>query len=156
MNAFRTATRRALFAALLLTFGFGYAQETNAPDALLEMRIRELLEVSGSVDSSQQMMDQMTAYMRTSLPETSEEFERFAAALDVDVLTERLIPVYAKYYSLEDIEAMIAFYKSPVGQRLLAVQPMVMQESMEIGAQWGEETMMQIFAELGYSEYGYY
>ncbi len=40
------------------------------------------------------------------------------------------IAVYQRHVSRDDADALIAFYSSPVGQRLLDAQPAIMQEYM--------------------------
>jgi hypothetical protein len=59
--------------------------------------------------------------------------------MDVNELIEKLMPIYDKYYTLEDLKAVNAFYESPAGQRLLVVAPMAMQDAMKIGQEWGEK-----------------
>jgi hypothetical protein len=40
-----------------------------------------------------------------------------------------------KYYTIDDLKAVNAFYESPAGQKLLATLPQVMQ----IGQAWGQK-----------------
>ncbi len=50
--------------------------------------------------------------------------------MPVDQLTQAAIPAYQKHFTKGDIEAMNAFYSSPVGQKVLQELPAVMQEAM--------------------------
>lgn len=43
---------------------------------------------------------------------------------DLD-LQAAFIPAYQRYFSEEDMASVIAFYKSPTGQRLLESQPLI-------------------------------
>jgi hypothetical protein len=52
-------------------------------------------------------------------------------------LVKMLVPVYKKHLTLADVEGLITFYKSPVGQKFAKKTPMITQESMQIGQQWG-------------------
>jgi uncharacterized protein len=54
-------------------------------------------------------------------------------------LLKRLIPVYDKYYTKEDVENIIQFYGTPLGQKLLKVSPDISRESQTIGYQWGSK-----------------
>ncbi len=45
---------------------------------------------------------------------------RLIKEMDSSKLVEKLIPIYAKYYTLEDLKAVNAFYATPAGQRMLA------------------------------------
>ncbi len=62
-----------------------------------------------------------TEFMQTSLTE----------------LSEMLIPVYQKHMTIEDLDAVIAFYESPAGVKYAQKTPFIMQESMQVGSQWG-------------------
>jgi TonB family protein len=43
---------------------------------------------------------------------------------DLDFV-ELLVPIYDKHYSLDDINALIAFYKTPTGRRTLEIAPLI-------------------------------
>lgn len=59
--------------------------------------------------------------------------------MDMGSLTEEIIPLYDKYYTLEELKAINAFYQSPVGQKVLSTSPQIFQESVAIGQKWGEK-----------------
>ena len=42
-----------------------------------------------------------------------------------------------KYYTLEDLKAVNAFYESAAGQKILSTLPQIMQGSIKIGEEWG-------------------
>jgi TonB family protein len=46
---------------------------------------------------------------------------------DVDFV-DLLVPIYDTHYSLDDINALIAFYQTPTGRRTLEVQPLITTE----------------------------
>lgn len=56
-----------------------------------------------------------------------------------DEVSSRMIPLYAEAFDEEQLEGMIAFYESPVGQRALDVLPTLMQTQLEIGAALAQE-----------------
>ena len=41
-------------------------------------------------------------------------------------------PLYARHFTVAEIKQMAAFYKTPVGKKMLAVTPQIMGESMQI------------------------
>jgi hypothetical protein len=51
--------------------------------------------------------------------------------MPIDEITQAMIPAYQKHFTKGDIEAMNAFYSSPVGQKVLEELPAVMQEGMQ-------------------------
>jgi hypothetical protein len=44
-----------------------------------------------------------------------------------------MVPIYQKHLSQSDLDAIIAFYSSPVGQKLLKEQRAMMAEGMQAG-----------------------
>jgi len=72
--------------------------------------------------------------------------EKLFQGMPIDEMIDAMVPIYQRHLSHEDIEAILAFYSSPVGQKLLREQPAMMQEGMKVGGEIGRrrlETMMQ-------------
>lgn len=59
-----------------------------------------------------------------------------------------LMSIYDKYYTVEDLKAINAFYESPSGQKVLSTLPQIMQESMKIGQEWGSKIGAQAAEEI--------
>jgi hypothetical protein len=55
----------------------------------------------------------------------------------INDLIELLTPTYQKHLTLEEIKGLIEFYETPVGKKYAQKSPLIMQESMQIGQQWG-------------------
>jgi len=53
-------------------------------------------------------------------------------------LIDQLIPLYHRYFSHDDIKAMIAFYSTPVGQKTISLMPQMAQDSVALGQQWAQ------------------
>lgn len=51
----------------------------------------------------------------------------------VDDTIDKMYPIYAKYYTVADIRAITAFYKSPVGAKTLTTMPQAINESLQAG-----------------------
>ncbi|HEV3271391.1 MAG TPA: DUF2059 domain-containing protein [Candidatus Methylacidiphilales bacterium] len=118
-------------------------------DPAKETEIRKLLELTGTVKMTSQMMDRMISSFKMQNSGVSAEFwERFKKEADIQGLVDKMVPIYAKYYSLDDLKAINAFYGTPLGQRMLATTPKIMQESMQIGQNWGRNVAMKLMAEL--------
>jgi len=113
------------------------------------VEIRKLLEATGTMQAVQQMVTQMLSALKdrySQLP--PEAWTHLEKEIDPSALVEKLVPVYAKYYSLDDLKAVNAFYQTPAGQHLLAAQPMVAKESLAIGQAWGHEVGMKAMMEI--------
>jgi hypothetical protein len=52
-------------------------------------------------------------------------------SLDIVGMLDDMIPVYQRHLSKQDIQAMLAFYETPTGQKILREQPAMMSEGMQ-------------------------
>lgn len=50
----------------------------------------------------------------------------------IDEMMAETIPLYARHFTAAEIKEMAAFYKTPVGAKMLATMPQIMNESMMI------------------------
>ncbi len=102
--------------------------------------IRKLMEITGSGDLGVQMASQMIPSLKQMAPELPEAFwSEFMAQLDVDKLVELCIPSYEKHFTHDEIRELLKFYETPLGKKMISVQPQIMQECMVAGQQWGQE-----------------
>lgn len=110
--------------------------------------VEKMLELTGMEKLMTQMKGQMIAAFQKELPDGTQDFwDRIKKKMDMHELIEKIIPVYDKYYTLEDLKAINAFYESSAGKKILATLPQVMQESMKIGQEWGERIGKQVVNE---------
>jgi uncharacterized protein len=58
-------------------------------------------------------------------------FEDVWKNFPVDDMLEAQVPVYQKHFSHADIEALLAFYVTPVGRKVIAEMPAINAESMQ-------------------------
>jgi uncharacterized protein len=122
---------------------------TQAIDPAKEAEIRKLLELTGTVKMTHQVMEQMIASFKMQNSGVSADFwDRFENEMNIQGLVDKMVPIYAKYYSLDDLKAVNAFYQTPAGQRVLAATPQIMHESMAIGQNWGRDVVTRLMAEL--------
>ena len=112
-------------------------------------QIEKMLELTGMEKLMDQMKGQLIGSFKARRPDVPESvWKSFHRNLDMNELLEMIIPIYDKYYTLEDLKAVNAFYSTPAGQKILSTLPQVMQESMEIGQKWGEQVGLKIAREL--------
>jgi uncharacterized protein len=104
-----------------------------------EKEIRRMLQLTGMEKMMEQMKSQMITALRAQLNSVPDEFwTRFEKKMDINELVEKIVPLYDKYYSIEDIRAVNAFYSSEVGQRVIATLPKITKESTALGMEWGK------------------
>ena len=136
------------FAILTLLQGaVAFGQTT--PSEEMEADIRQLMNVTGGGNMAAQVVSQLIGSLKPSMPNVPEAFwQKFMAKVDADELIEMIVPIYAKHFSHEEIKGLLAFYETPLGQKVIATLPGVIQESMMAGQQWGQKIAQQAMAEL--------
>jgi hypothetical protein len=133
-----------------------------AIDPAKDAAIRKLFDVEGTKDTTRQvlagMSDKMKPMLESSLPAGEYRaqlidlfFQKFQSKLSVDQLVELAIPVYDRYFSLEDIEGLTKFYGTPLGKKVISVLPQVLLEvqgaGMKLGERVGRDSMMEVLGE---------
>jgi hypothetical protein len=122
-------------------------------------RIRELMDVTGAKNMGQQLLEAGMEQFRSSVldsrpdnPRAKQFVEafvtRFQKHFDADSLNERVIPIYDKYLTTEDLEGLLDYYQSTLGQRMLKVLPEVTRESQEAGFALGKKAAQETMDEL--------
>lgn len=123
---------------LCLASGSLWAQNTAKHDD-----IKKLLDIIGARGIGMRVFNQVIAAFQRSNTEAPEEIwqeiSREAETRIDDFITGRLVPIYDQYLSHDDIKGMLAFYQSPLGEKLLSIMPQMSQESMIAGQAWGRE-----------------
>lgn len=111
--------------------------------------IRLLLELTGAEENSKQAIQNLINIMKKTAPAISDEYwKNFMKNLKTDVMINLLVPVYDKYFTHEDIKGMIEFYKTPLGKKIVSVQPSLTKDAMEIGQKWGIQISQQIMKDI--------
>jgi hypothetical protein len=138
--------KRSTFAAVLALLCLAASAHAQKPAlasdeaASLDRDIRRLLELSGSAKLAQQMIAALLPSLRQMAPEAPAEFwDEFAKQIDPQELVEMIVPIYKQHLTHDDIRGAIAFYESPAGQHLVANLPVIVQDSMTVGQEWGQK-----------------
>ena len=131
-------TKRVLTFSLLVFLSLtSFSQE----DKQYTKTLNKMFEVSGTEESYQVAIKQMFTIFKQQYPSVEVEIwtdlEKEFSKTSLNELTKMLAPVYSKYMSLEDLNELIKFYNTPTGKKYAKSTPLIMQESMQVGQQWG-------------------
>ena len=111
--------------------------------------IKTLLSLTRAGELAVQMMQEMLNSYRQSLPQVPEKFWLgFAKKIKSEDLVNMLAPIYDRHLTHTEVSSLIEFFQSPLGQKLVSVQPEIMKESMQVGQAWGEKIGNEVVAEL--------
>lgn len=128
-------------------------------DPVKEADIRSLVELTGAKEMSTQLLQGSLAQFRASLEhslppgEKSKKFadafmQKFQERFSLDVLMNRVVPIYDKYLTAEDVKGLLKFYGSPLGQRMLKVQPQIGKEAQAIGLEMAQTVGREVLNDL--------
>jgi len=141
---------------LLCTVVLVFAQETTT-DSTYKEALQSMFELSGSDKTYQAAIDQMFVMFKQQYTnvnvDTWSELQKEFSQTSIADLTQMLTPIYREHLSLEDIQGIIQFYKTPAGMKFAEKTPFIVQESIQVGQQWGMqigEKFAQRMKEKGY------
>lgn len=101
------------------------------PYAVAVARVMELTNVR---QSTLAMLESVYVQMRGQLGCTEPQARELAAVvLDAmyDGVVEMYVPIYRKYYTLDELTQLCAFYETPLGRKVARVTPLVTQEGLQ-------------------------
>ncbi len=141
---------KRIFLGLSVCLAFamtGLAQQSPADAPATKEDIQKYLEVMHSREMMSQMIDAMMKPMHQMMHETymkdkdklPADFEaRINKMLDENLksfpweeMLESMIPVYQKHLTKGDVNAIVAFYSAPTGQKLIREMPAMVSEAMQ-------------------------
>jgi uncharacterized protein len=140
----------AAFLAVVALLGLlpsrALAMEEPVPtNASAEDLARQLIHLTGGGSLGKQVITQMVDSFRQSHPKVPEEFwTELLASVDPKQLEDMVVPIYVKNFTAEELRASIQFYSSPVGQSLIHKLPVVLQQSMAVGQEWGRKLAQEV------------
>lgn len=147
--------KKLLIACIIILTSFAGAN-AQVPDSY-KATLLKMFTASGTDQSYKSAIDQMLSMFQAQKPEVPEEvwneFQIQFMNTSLNDLAEMLAPVYQNHLTESDLEDIIAFYSTPTGKKFANSTPMIMQESMQIGQNWGMEMAQEIQEKL--TEKGY-
>ena len=124
-----------------------------ASAATKEAKIRELINLMGTPRVAVEMMKSQVASLKKLMPfppAAQDDFEKeFLAAISMRELVNLIVPIYERHFSEQDLDGMLAFYRSPVGQHFIKALPQVTAESQKVGEEWGKGLGMKVGRKIG-------
>jgi hypothetical protein len=145
--------------ACLLFASISFAQQNDANAPASKVDVERFLDAMHTRDMTKSMMNAMTVQMhkmvheqvlkQPNLPADSEErlnklTDSVYKEMPVDELIDVMIPVYQKHFTKGDMDALVAFYSSPTGEKMVKEMPAIMSESMQAASGILQEMMAKM------------
>lgn len=119
--------------------------------------LKKYFEASGSAEAFKTAVTSMMSNFKNMNSQVPEEFwkemENEMLKTSIDDLVTVMVPVYKAHLSEADLKEIVKFYESSVGKKLAQKTPVITQESMQAGQQWGQVIagkVMKKMQEKGY------
>ena len=111
--------------------------------------IIKLLDTTGAMNMGKQMsamvVGQMSEALKASRPDLPPELfdilrEEVSATFEenIPMFVELIVPIYHRHFTHEELKGLLSFYETDLGRKKIRVMPLLVQESMLIGQQWGQ------------------
>ena len=110
---------------------------------------KDLMAVMRSSDNFKAMMPSIMQALKPAIvqgrPEVDRDFDALVAPLlgamnsRLDEIIDKVAGIYARNFTAAELREVTAFYRGPTGQKFVQKLPGVMQESLVVGQQFGQQ-----------------
>ena len=137
----------ALALLLCIVTSLNAVAQTAADAPATKEDIERYLQVIHSHDMMRQMADAMAKPMHKMMHEQylknqdklpadfeammNKQVDQMLGQMPWDDIMDAMVPVYQKHFSKKDVDALVAFYSAPTGQKVLREMPAIMSDAME-------------------------
>jgi hypothetical protein len=149
---------RTTLAVIVMLAAVARGADAQTTGAELRSDIQRLMELTGSAAMAAQMSSLVSSQLLDGLKRSQPAIPDRAITVLKEVLDSefskmfsgpdgiqpRLVDLYAKAFTREDIAALIEFYNSTVGRKAIAAMPGLSQEGAALGKAWAEANMPRI------------
>jgi hypothetical protein len=157
MWAWRVLTAAVLLVALMAPVSGARAAEQIDPDAL--DKAKEMVTVTHSLENLDQMLgpisQSMEGLIERANPGHEKEIRDFVAKYYMPEVRRRLpefaglmAEEYARCFTVKELDQLIAFFRTDVGQKMVALQPKLMKDGMQLGREWGEKVAGEAYQKM--------
>lgn len=146
----RRLARALPLAALAVLIAAAPLRAQISQDSVKRTAIRRLLGAQKTDSVFLAGLDQALAAQPPdpNVPAGFMEAFRERARRDIAIFIERLVPAYDSAYSLQDVNGLLQFYETSLGQRMLQAQARLLVSIQSIGESWGMELAGQLLVDL--------
>ena len=140
VSTLRQAANTLLLSLFVATPSLAQRPARSA-DSIKAASARRLLELNKTAEMLLMGMESGLQEQRVAHPDVPDEYwDAFIAHARARIppILDSLVPVYASRFTQAELDELIRFYASPVGNHLVAAQPAILRESRELGNRWAD------------------
>jgi hypothetical protein len=157
INKAVSSTCRVAAVAVAL-MAFGPAAQSQQPSAAAMATAKQLIAataattvftplIAGVVEQAKLLYLQQNPALAKDLNEIAEKMRADLAPRFAE-LSDEMAKLYATRFTDPELKAILVFYQSPVGKKLLDQQPNVVDDSMKFAQDWANKLSDQVIAQM--------
>jgi hypothetical protein len=159
MSIILVTQRAARLAAIAVALvAFGPAAHSQQPSAAAMATAKELVAITGTTTLFDPLIagvvEQAKLLYLQQDPSLAKDLNEIAAQMRENLkprfaeLTDQVAKDYATTFTEPELKAILTFYQSPVGKKLLDKQPTVVNESMTFAQDWANRLSEQVIPKM--------
>jgi len=137
------------FIVLLTTLTCAPSAWAQQPSANAIATAKEILEIKGAAGLYQNVIPNVVeqaknVFLQTN-PMLSKDLNEVAAQMRKDLasrqkeIADQIAKAYASRFSEQELKDMISFYKTPLGRKMLAEEPQLVEQTMTAVRNWADK-----------------
>ena len=158
IKALQIAARPAAVAfALVAANPAAYAQQNKPSPASLQVA-KELITITGATTLFNPLIagvvEQAKLFYLQQNPALGKDLNEIAEKMRKDLqprfaeVSNEISKLYATHFTEQELKEIVAFYKSPIGKKMLVQQPIVIDASMNFAQTWANKLSEQVTAQM--------
>ena len=159
MSVFQATKRAARLAAIAFALvAFGPAAHSQQPSAAAMATAKELVGITGAtalfspliagvVEQAKLLYLQQNPNLAKDLNEIADKMREDLKSRFVEI-TNEVARQYATNFTEPELKAILAFYQSPAGKKLLERQPTVVNSSMKFAQDWANKLSDEVVPKM--------
>jgi hypothetical protein len=146
MSMLRSVCRTTHLAVLAVLLAVTTVQAQKKPSAEEMATAKELTQLIGAADLSKPLVagvvEQAKVVFLQQNPGLSKDLNEIAAKVRTELeprtseFINEVARLYATHFTEQELKAIVAFYKSPVGKKMQALQPLIVTASGRFAQEW--------------------
>ena len=146
-------------AAVALTLmGLGTVAEAQQPSATAIQTAKEIVNVTGAMALFNPLIpgviEQAKNLFLQQNPGLSKDLNEITTKMRADLtprfgeLTSEVAKLYASHFTEAELKELLAFYKTPVGMKLIVEQPKVGEEGLKFAQTWANNLSDEVIVKM--------
>jgi hypothetical protein len=93
-------------------------------------------------------LDQVNPRQGVEVEDVIDQYVTPVVTKNIPALLDATTKLYATTFTREEIDQMIVFYQTPLGQKIIKTMPQLQQSGIAVGVDWGKRVLSEMAPEL--------